>query len=42
MIKLTNLTKQELHQIGVSIGEAFYDEGEGAFMTLPREDAIKL
>ncbi|MCD7893035.1 MAG: GNAT family N-acetyltransferase [Erysipelotrichaceae bacterium] len=42
MIKLTNLTKEELHQIGVSIGEAFYDEGEGSFTMLPRNDAIQL
>lgn len=42
MIKLENLTKEELQQIGIVIGEAFYDEGEGSFTTIPREDAIKL
>ncbi|MCD7808227.1 MAG: GNAT family N-acetyltransferase [Erysipelotrichaceae bacterium] len=42
MIRLENLTKEELHQIGKTIGEAFYDEGEGSFTHIPRDDAIKL
>ena len=40
MIRLTNLTGEELKTIGRRIGEAFYDEGEGAFTRLDREDAI--
>ncbi|MCD8107101.1 MAG: N-acetyltransferase [Oscillospiraceae bacterium] len=40
MIRLTNLTDEEIKVIGRRIGEAFYDEGEGAFTRLDREDAI--
>ncbi len=41
MVLLTNLTDEEIAAIGKSIGEAFYDEGEGAFRQLKREDAVK-
>ncbi|MCD8190685.1 MAG: GNAT family N-acetyltransferase [Clostridiales bacterium] len=41
MIRLTNLTNEEIKAIGRSIGEVFYDEGEGAFTQLAREDAVK-
>ncbi|MCD7956050.1 MAG: GNAT family N-acetyltransferase [Lachnospiraceae bacterium] len=40
MIQLTNLTDEEIKAIGRCIGEAFYDEGEGLFTRLGREDAI--
>ncbi|MCD7823468.1 MAG: N-acetyltransferase [Oscillospiraceae bacterium] len=40
MIRLVNLTDEEIKTIGRQIGEAFYDEGEGAFTCLDREDAI--
>ncbi|MCD8052148.1 MAG: GNAT family N-acetyltransferase [Clostridiales bacterium] len=40
MIRLTNLTDEELKTIGRRIGGAFYDEGEGLFTRLDREDAI--
>ncbi|MCD8006568.1 MAG: N-acetyltransferase [Oscillospiraceae bacterium] len=40
MIRLTNLNDEEIRAIGRQIGEAFYDEGEGAFTRLDREDAI--
>ncbi len=42
MIPLTNLTGEEIKAVGRSIGEAFYDEGEGLFTRLDREDAIKV
>ncbi|MCD8040818.1 MAG: N-acetyltransferase [Clostridia bacterium] len=41
MIKLTNLTDEQIKTIGRRIGEAFYDEGEGAFTRLERDEAIK-
>ncbi len=40
MIRLTNLTEEETKAIGRRIGEAFYDEGEGLFTRIGREDAI--
>ncbi|MCD8398456.1 MAG: hypothetical protein LUD12_14985 [Lachnospiraceae bacterium] len=40
MIQLINLTDEELKTIGRRIGRAFYDEGEGLFTRLDREDAI--
>ncbi|MCD8337840.1 MAG: N-acetyltransferase [Lachnospiraceae bacterium] len=40
MIRLTNLTDEETKAIGRFIGEAFYDEGEGLFTRLDRENAI--
>ncbi|MCD7885953.1 MAG: hypothetical protein LUI87_20025 [Lachnospiraceae bacterium] len=40
MIQLTNLTDEEIKAIGRRIGEAFYDESEGLFIRLGREDAI--
>ncbi len=40
MIQLRNLTGEEIKAIGRRIGEAFYDEGEGLFTRLDREDAI--
>lgn len=40
MIRLTNLTDEEIKAIGRRIGEAFYDEGEGLFTRLDRGDAI--
>ncbi len=40
MIQLTNLTDEEIKAIGRRIGGAFYDEGEGLFTRLNREDAI--
>ncbi|MCD8013794.1 MAG: GNAT family N-acetyltransferase [Lachnospiraceae bacterium] len=40
MIRLRNLTGEEIKTIGRSIGRAFYDEGEGLFTRLDREDAI--
>ncbi|MCD7743699.1 MAG: GNAT family N-acetyltransferase [Lachnospiraceae bacterium] len=40
MIRLKNLTDEELKTIGRRIGGAFYDEGEGLFTRLDREDAI--
>ncbi|MCD7880788.1 MAG: N-acetyltransferase [Clostridiales bacterium] len=40
MIRLTNLTEEELKTIGRRIGGVFYDEGEGLFTRLDREDAI--
>ncbi|MCD7861951.1 MAG: GNAT family N-acetyltransferase [Lachnospiraceae bacterium] len=40
MIRLTNLTDEELKAIGRRIGEAFCDEGEGLFTRLDRGDAI--
>ncbi|MCD7775351.1 MAG: N-acetyltransferase [Clostridiales bacterium] len=42
MILLDNLTHEEVKSIGGKIGEAFYDEGEGAFTRLDRADAIKV
>ncbi len=41
MIRLTNLTDEEIKAIGRRIGRAFYDEGEGLFTRLDREDAVK-
>ncbi len=40
MIRLATLTDEELKTIGRRIGEAFYEEGEGLFTRLDREDAI--
>ncbi|MCD8067948.1 MAG: N-acetyltransferase [Lachnospiraceae bacterium] len=40
MIRLANLTDEEIKAIGRRIGRAFYDEGEGAFTQLAREDTI--